>query len=66
MFVLDEAFIEFTTSTETAVPLLACFNNLLIMRSMTKAYAIPVLRLGYVVASVPVLPGLPAPGAPGR
>ncbi len=51
VFVLDEAFIEFTTSIATALPLLARFENLLVMRSMTKAYAIPGLRLGYVVAS---------------
>ena len=50
-FVLDEAFIEFANGLETAVPLVAQFDNLLVMRSLTKAYAIPGLRLGYVVAS---------------
>lgn len=51
VFVLDEAFIEFTTSIESAIPLLAACDNLVVMRSLTKAYAIPGLRLGYVVAS---------------
>jgi threonine-phosphate decarboxylase len=51
VFVLDEAFLEFTTRIASAIPLLARFDNLLVMRSMTKAYAIPGLRLGYVVAS---------------
>ncbi|OGX83497.1 pyridoxal phosphate-dependent aminotransferase [Hymenobacter coccineus] len=55
VFALDEAFIEFTDSAASAIPLLARFDNLLIMRSMTKAYAIPGLRLGYVVASAPVV-----------
>ena len=51
VFVLDEAFLEFTVCVQTAIALLARFPNLLVMRSMTKAYAIPGLRLGYVVAS---------------
>ncbi|GAC1369004.1 MAG: threonine-phosphate decarboxylase CobD [Hymenobacter sp.] len=64
VFVLDEAFIEFTASIATAVPLLAWFDNLLIMRSMTKAYAIPGLRLGYVVASEKLIARLTPGKAP--
>ncbi|QJD79644.1 pyridoxal phosphate-dependent aminotransferase [Spirosoma rhododendri] len=51
LFVVDEAFIEFTDKLETALPLLAQYDNLLVMRSLTKAYAIPGLRLGYVIGS---------------
>lgn len=64
VFVLDEAFIEFTTSITTALPLLSRFDNLVIMRSMTKAYAIPGLRLGYVVASDSLITRLTAAKAP--
>lgn len=51
LFVVDEAFIEFTDQLDTALPLLTQHDNLLVMRSLTKAYAIPGLRLGYVVGS---------------
>jgi len=64
VFVLDEAFIEFTTSIESAIPLLAIFDNLLILRSLTKAYAIPGLRLGYVVAPAALVARLSRHKAP--
>lgn len=50
IFVIDEAFIEFTFSIDTVIPLVKCYSNLIVLRSMTKVYAIPGLRLGYIIA----------------
>jgi len=44
---IDEAFIDFTA--ETASIVWAHLPNLAVIRSMTKFYALPALRLGYVV-----------------
>lgn len=49
VLVIDESFIHFAPGASTAIPLLSEFTNLLIIRSMTKCYAIPGLRLGYML-----------------
>ncbi|MEO6686645.1 MAG: aminotransferase class I/II-fold pyridoxal phosphate-dependent enzyme, partial [Dyadobacter sp.] len=51
LFIVDEAFIDFTVQICSSIPLINQYPNLLIMHSLTKTYAIPGLRLGYVVAS---------------
>ncbi|WP_159475790.1 histidinol-phosphate transaminase [Dyadobacter sp. 3J3] len=51
LFIVDEAFIDFTVQDSSSIPLINQYRNLLVMHSLTKAYAIPGLRLGYVVAS---------------
>ena len=48
--VLDEAFIDFIGEQASFMPLLRNFPNVIIVRSMTKMYAIPGLRLGYVIS----------------
>ncbi len=53
LFVVDEAYAEFTDkviSLEKAAPFLP---NMVIVRSLTKRFSIPGLRLGYLVCSPP-------------
>ncbi|HHW37365.1 MAG TPA: threonine-phosphate decarboxylase [Bacillales bacterium] len=51
--VIDEAFIDFVSTQEkyTILDKLHHFPNVIIIRSMTKFYAIPGLRLGYSICS---------------
>ena len=49
--VVDESFINFAPTAETSEPLLSRYPNLLIIHSMTKNFAIPGLRLGYMLGN---------------
>ncbi|MGQ4880431.1 threonine-phosphate decarboxylase CobD [Billgrantia sp. LNSP4103-1] len=62
--VVDEAFIDFVTPDERLTPLLKRYDNLLLLRSMTKLHAIPGLRLGYLLgdeATIARIAGLQLP-----
>jgi len=50
-FVIDEAYIEFTNHTSSMLPRIEKFPNLIVVRSLTKTFAVPGIRLGYLVAS---------------
>ncbi|WP_373964195.1 threonine-phosphate decarboxylase CobD [Kosakonia sacchari] len=49
--VLDEAFMDFIAEREGFIPYLANNPHVWVLRSLTKFYAIPGLRLGYVLGS---------------
>jgi len=49
--VIDEAFIEFADEPASAVALAGENERMIVLRSMTKLYAIPGLRLGHLVAA---------------
>ncbi|WP_299243210.1 aminotransferase class I/II-fold pyridoxal phosphate-dependent enzyme [uncultured Aquimarina sp.] len=50
-FVIDEAYIEFTNSIESIISLTKKYDNLILVRSLTKTFTIPGLRLGYIVSN---------------
>jgi histidinol-phosphate aminotransferase len=54
LVVLDEAYIAFTENTWASTDLMGG-NNLVILRSMTKDYALAGLRLGYAIAAEPII-----------
>ena len=47
--VLDEAFLDFIPGEQGFIPLLAQNPHIWVLRSLTKFYAIPGLRLGYLI-----------------
>lgn len=51
VFVIDEAYIEFTNQTASLISWVGQLPNLIIVRSLTKTFAIPGIRLGYIIAS---------------
>ena len=56
--VLDEAFIDFVDESRSFISEIKEFPHVIIVRSMTKMYAIPGIRLGYAVADVDVIASL--------
>jgi len=53
LIICDEAFLSLCPlgKNESLIPLTKTFNNLIVIRSLTKLYAIPGLRLGYAITS---------------
>ncbi len=56
LFVIDEAYLQFVPGMESALTLDQ--PNVVVLRSMTKDYAIAGLRLGYVVSTLEIIEAL--------
>lgn len=57
LLILDEAYLAFTSNTWSAINLISQ-GNVIVLRSMTKDYALAGLRLGYAVASQEIISNL--------
>lgn len=53
--ILDEAFIDFIDESLSFIPRIKGFPHVIVVRSMTKMYAIPGIRLGYIVANSKII-----------
>jgi len=53
--IIDEAFYDFLIEYESMIPHISKFSNLILIRSMTKMYSIPGVRLGYLVATPSII-----------
>ncbi|GAB6100492.1 threonine-phosphate decarboxylase CobD [Halanaerocella petrolearia] len=58
--VVDEAFVDFLEEDITVIDLVNQYDNLFVLRSLTKFFAIPGLRLGYGVANKKLIKQLEA------
>lgn len=49
VLIIDEAYAELSFGFESCIPLVNDFENLIIIRSLTKTFSVPGIRLGYMV-----------------
>jgi histidinol-phosphate aminotransferase len=56
LVVVDEAYFGF--GAETAVPLIADYDNLIVTRSLSKSHALAGMRVGYAIAQPDLIEGL--------
>lgn len=56
LFVIDEAYIEFTTNPDGVLSLLDTYpSRIVIVRTMSKAYGLAGLRIGYIIANPKII-----------
>ncbi len=60
LVMVDEAYIEFAGEDASTLPLLAHLDNLVILRTLSKAYGAAGTRCGYVMAATDIIDALSA------
>jgi len=55
IFVVDEAYIDFTMDAVSITTGIKLYPNLIIIKSLTKTYSIPGLRLGYILSNEDII-----------
>jgi threonine-phosphate decarboxylase len=55
IFVIDEAYVDFTEEAISMVGAIDQLPNLIIIKSLTKTYSIPGLRLGYILSNAGII-----------
>lgn len=58
LIMIDEAYGEFAEENSTCVPLVARHENVCVLRTLSKAYALAGARVGYLIASPAVADGM--------
>lgn len=56
--IIDEAYAAFKNPFDTAITLVPKYNNLVVVQTMSKAYGLAGLRVGYAVANEELIDGL--------
>lgn len=57
-FIVDEAYAELCAGFESSIPLTPKYQNLIIIRSLTKTFSIPGIRIGYIIANQSLIQNL--------
>ncbi|TWV96236.1 pyridoxal phosphate-dependent aminotransferase [Chitinophaga pinensis] len=55
IFMIDEAYVDFTEEVISMVGDINQLSNLIIIKSLTKTYSIPGLRLGYILSNADII-----------